>query len=130
MLDNSGSSSLNSKFKGWISKLSSPFLTSPTSATNDEAKNTNQYKFKSSSSFTRLDQAATGTQQQTATMERNSRFKSTSATSLFKHEEKIKKKQTAQVFLKKDQQKVKIFIINFILIFFPLKKSLKVVLII
>ena len=100
-----------SKLRSWFSRLISP--TSNQSNQGGVADNevNNEYKFKSSSSITRLDRAAAGdgavmSRQQTATIEQNGRFKSSSATSLVKHEEKLKQKQTAQVVVKQDGQKV------------------------
>lgn len=110
----SGSGGFNSRFKNWISKISAPFVTSGSaSATNiDGQQQQNEIRFKSSSSVTRLDRSADGsTKQQTASLEQNARFKSNSSTSIFKHEEKLKQKQT----VKNDQQKVRfgIFYHNF-----------------
>ena len=78
----------------------------------DGQQQQNEIRFKSSSSVTRLDRSADGsTKQQTASLEQNARFKSNSSTSIFKHEEKLKQKQT----VKNDQQKVRfgIFYHNF-----------------
>lgn len=71
----------------------------------DGVERRDEYRFKSSSSVTRLDRAANGRGEQTASMEQKSRFKSSSATSLVKHEEKLKQKQTAQMMLKNDGKK-------------------------
>lgn len=117
-----GSSSFNSRIRSFFSKISAPFVTSPTiddapgsgvnaNATGGSGAKVNEFKFKSSSSSTtRLDRAGDArSRQQTASVERNARFKSSSATSLVKHEEKVKQKQTAQVVVKNDQKKVAFF---------------------
>ena len=80
-------------------------MTSSSSATNLDTNGGQQQesRFKSSSSVTRLDRAADGTtKQQCTSLEQNARFKSSSSSSIFKQEEKLKQKQT----VKNDQQKV------------------------